>query len=1514
MKTTSRIPLRRSLASVVAAALLVAVLALSLASPAPAQARTGISVWSGTLTAGVYIPDTAFGFVPELDVGSLDDTTFSHGGANHTIDGIGEQRPTVILPNILQFSLADAGLGDVSDLALHVGGKSFDFSDATFNSTNSTYTWTDPALGWSDGDTVFLEIIEEVSPELSLVSNPKDNGDGTVAILHEKVQGFTTGPNPYGYELSNVRIAFHAQGLPSTYQPQHMEVRIRADNGGVPGTAIHTMTNPSSLSPNFETFDAPAEARLDPDTTYFVSVRYGTNNVRVQSTTLDTEYASGSGWTIANHALDYAGIEQTWTPVSGSKAILLQISGRAFLPPPLPPEGAIWSGTMTVGLLSVREFGYVPEVDVGSLDDTTFFHNGATHTIDGIVETRGELNSTNKLEFNLAGAGLGDVSGLALHVGGKSFDFSDATFDSTEFHYTWTDPGLGWSTGDTVSLEIVNDAPPELWSAVMTVSGSDGHKVYGYTHWPPSKRVPRATTIGAITDGDLEYDGATHIVTEVKNFRRDDGNDLRFTTETTEGGGLGDVSDLRLVVDGYERPFSDARRVGARTYIWDNTPGLAWSDGDTVSLSIIQRVGLPTAPPSLKAVGGLGLAALSWPAPEDDGNRPITGYEVRYALSGEAYPDAWTPAPGGYHDRDRTAVVEGLEAGTEYTFEVRARNKMGAGPAAESATARTADAGATAQSAARAVLYPRSALDPDQTGQYLLVDWRDEDAQGRPLCATGYDVYILLGEWGWLESGDPIAVDPGHSTRNMPPLGTFRHHGSYGSDVTEEQVRVVCDDGDGRLIGEVTARRGTALPPWGGTGNQGALLPEVTLTTTETAAAEEGAALEFTLTRTGPTEEALGVNLSVSETGAMVAAYPASVEIPAGQDSAAFSVLTVDDEAVEADSVVTAALAEDAERYTVGAPFSASVTVMDDDRAPLTAEFLDAPESHNGEDAFTVRIAFSEAVAASYRTLRDLALEVTGGRVREAKRVDGRSDLWRITIEPDSDAEVTVVLPVTGSCDAEGAICTGDGGALSNRVELTVPGPVAEEEDAQAQEQQQEEERTPPENSAATGAPAITGTARVGETLTADTSGIADADGLDNAAFSYQWLAGGADIQGATGSTYTLQDADEGKAVTVRVSFDDDAGNQETLTSGATAGVEAAVAEEEPVEPPPAPTNLTAVVNEDGSVTLTWDAPDDDSVTGYLILRRRPYEGEKTLLVYVENTGSTATVYTDADVTAGTQHVYRVKAINEAGVGGQSNYVNADVPDAEADDSASSDEPKPPSREEVPDSDPEAEQQSGRAENPRGPELVDSILGRIRIRLFPVEGATRYEVTRIKLLRTGHAVEDKYTRSIQHSDAPIYTDHDIEWGRRYIYYYRARFGNSSGSYSNGSVKVTSEEEPHVTNRRIVRTKKSAGLNNFIWRLSYRWNAPTEDAVGTLLGYTVEQWYNGRVTVTELGPRSTRWDGGFAAAPGSGLGTQYRIKVRYSTGETAWSPYTISCVDESKCATTSYEEVGGYETS
>ncbi len=48
---------------------------------------------------------------------------------------------------------------------------------------------------------------------------------------------------------------------------------------------------------------------------------------------------------------------------------------------------------------------------------------------------------------------------------------------------------------------------------------------------------------------------------------------------------------------------------------------------------------------------------------------------------------------------------------------------------------------------------------------------------------------------------------------------------------------------------------------------------------------------------------------------------------------------------------------------------------------------------------------------------------------------------WRITVRPDSDGDVTVVVPVTTNCGARGAICTHDGRKVSGPLELTVNGP-----------------------------------------------------------------------------------------------------------------------------------------------------------------------------------------------------------------------------------------------------------------------------------------------------------------------------------------------------------------------------------------------------------------------------------------------------------------------------------------
>ena len=200
----------------------------------------------------------------------------------------------------------------------------------------------------------------------------------------------------------------------------------------------------------------------------------------------------------------------------------------------------------------------------------------------------------------------------------------------------------------------------------------------------------------------------------------------------------------------------------------------------------------------------------------------------------------------------------------------------------------------------------------------------------------------------------------------------------------------------------------------------------------------------------------------------------------------------------------------------------------------------------------------------------------------------------------------------------------------------------------------------PTPNSPATGGPTISGTVQVEETLTANTSGISDADGLSNVQYEYQWLADDTAIQGATDATYTLVAADEGKSIKVRVSFTDDAGNDETLTSAATDAVAAA----EPSEPPAKPTGLSATASHD-SVTLTWDDPGDDSITGYVILRRvRVNDQGGDFSELVADTGSAAATYTDDEVAAGTTYTYRIKAINEHGTSERSRWYHIDTPAA----------------------------------------------------------------------------------------------------------------------------------------------------------------------------------------------------------------------------------------------------------
>ena len=128
---------------------------------------------------------------------------------------------------------------------------------------------------------------------------------------------------------------------------------------------------------------------------------------------------------------------------------------------------------------------------------------------------------------------------------------------------------------------------------------------------------------------------------------------------------------------------------------------------------------------------------------------------------------------------------------------------------------------------------------------------------------------------------------------------------------------------------------------------------------------------------------------------------------------------------------------------TVTSTATAAVTAAP---SPLTVSVESAPTSHNGSEAFRIRVAFSETPESgfSYTTMRDHAFTVTGGDVTGARRlVSGKNLRWEVTVQPSGNADVTVELPVTTDCAAQGAICTDNDEKLSNSLNLTVSGPEA---------------------------------------------------------------------------------------------------------------------------------------------------------------------------------------------------------------------------------------------------------------------------------------------------------------------------------------------------------------------------------------------------------------------------------------------------------------------------------------
>ena len=146
----------------------------------PPVVTTGTEIWSATLTVG-RLNALAVGF--SRIGGSLDDTTFSFGGTEYTIQ-------SVLVDSVqLALNLGDTEqLGDAANnLVLHVGTQTYPLADASYSSIQNAYAWYSNIPSWSVSDMVALKITDTtpVAPTVTGVELTSTATTTTYAIGDE---------------------------------------------------------------------------------------------------------------------------------------------------------------------------------------------------------------------------------------------------------------------------------------------------------------------------------------------------------------------------------------------------------------------------------------------------------------------------------------------------------------------------------------------------------------------------------------------------------------------------------------------------------------------------------------------------------------------------------------------------------------------------------------------------------------------------------------------------------------------------------------------------------------------------------------------------------------------------------------------------------------------------------------------------------------------------------------------------------------------------------------------------------------------------------------------------------------------------------------------------------------------------------------------------------------------------------------------------------------------------------
>ncbi len=527
---------------------------------------------------------------------------------------------------------------------------------------------------------------------------------------------------------------------------------------------------------------------------------------------------------------------------------------------------------------------------------------------------------------------------------------------------------------------LVRHTPPALDSGHFV--SMDGRSVQLFFDEDlDGSALPPLSAYSVTADGvDVSVNG--HSVGFESNFKR-----LRLTLS-------GAVLDDATVTVSYTDP-TFANDSGA----------LQDEDGNDVAsfsaLAIANRsvvvLTVPGAPIRLTATAmGRDRIDLTWSPPTDTGGTPITGYKIEVSTDGSS---GWSDLVADTGSTATTYSHPGLAPGDTRHYRVSAINSVGTGGASSTASATTDADPPGAPTGLTATAMGRDRID---------LTWSPPtDTGGPPI--TGYKIEVSTdGGSGWSD----LVADTGSTAT------TYSHPGLAPGVTRHYRVSAINSVGTGGASSTASATTDVAPP---------------------------GAPTGFTATADGQTEIDLSWSAPSDTGGAPISGYRIEVSTDGGLS---WSDLVANTGTSAASFSDTGLAPGTTRHYRVSAINSAGAgPPSNEDGAttgqpdPLTAHFDLIPASHDALSTFEIRILFSEGISIAAADFRDNALQVTSGNVTQARRSGGRNDLWRIDIEPDSDADVTIVLPANRPCTQAGAICTSDDRPLTNRLDGTVAGP-----------------------------------------------------------------------------------------------------------------------------------------------------------------------------------------------------------------------------------------------------------------------------------------------------------------------------------------------------------------------------------------------------------------------------------------------------------------------------------------